>query len=337
MAITYCLAALFFGMILGGFISGHTVIGIVGVVLFVVDVIISFILYRIKHKDEYARRSEWKNWNHLTFEEKWKYVREQRERVQRQMEMEGIDFEEESQKLTEELERRNGNSQSTASSTNTHDNLKFDIYSLDEFCKHAKSCVYSWYDLGVPDNFDFPEMREGIMRVMELEKISFETFIRNFETISQDYHKWGKHEAVAIKYNLCQPLDFFASYMRDKRAERISMDGFYRFLAQEAIDSKVYESNLPDEGEDPVSAALDGKLVIGERVKSDEIQRYIDILKYVLDKDDKSLVWLSNNISSIYQTNLADWYDKYDIFSNPNLNTVLNWFWVYYYYETHTI
>ena len=199
-------------------------------------------------------------------------------------------------------------------------NFIFGDYSLDGLMKYVEKSI------GVADPF----FKEGLIRVLEIEKINFQQLIENVKTISKEYYMGGSKLAISKKYRLHLFFDFFKGYIDDVRLARISIGRFSAFLAQEALDSKVYISNQPANGEDPISAALNGKTPSIVKITPDLVAKFVDRLASILEKDKKTVYWLSQNIAS-YEP--SEWYDKYDDYKNPSLSEILEWFMQYCKYE----
>lgn len=200
----------------------------------------------------------------------------------------------------------------------------FGEYSLAGFMKHVEKRI------GVADSF----FKESLLLVLEIEKISFEKLVLKVKTIGPEYYMFGSKLEISQKHRLHLFFDFFTGYINEIRLSRSSVERFRAFLAQEAIDNRVYNENCPSEGESAVSAVYNGKSPINTKITSDIVPKLVDILMYILEKEKKNAYWLSQNIST-YEP--AEWYEKYDNFENPSLSDVLEWFMHYCRYEENKI
>lgn len=216
----------------------------------------------------------------------------------------------------------------TSFNKNDIDSYTFDIYSLQDYSKFAKRyyCEIMDVDISNFERDDYPEMVDKILKILEIEDISFKEFVINFEKIRTGYYQWGDKCEISQKYRLYEALDFFYDYLRDIRIKKISYVGFNKFLIKEAQDNEVYLKNKPNKDESIVSAILNGKNPI-EKLDSNQIPLFIERLKYVLKKERKSLMWLCNNISSLGCDALNNEYLE---FENPSLDLIIKWFFIYY-------
>ncbi len=204
----------------------------------------------------------------------------------------------------------------------------FDIYSIQDYSKFAKQnwCKLFDIDLSSCERDDYPEMVDKILKILEIENISFKEFVTNFKTIKPSYYQWGDKSEISKKYRLNEALDYFYDYLKDVRLKRISYINFNKFLVKESKDNAIYLKNKPTNDEGIVGAIVNGKNPIN-KLKPNQIPLFIERLKLVLKKEKKSLFWLCNNISSSGCEYLND---KYSELKNPSIDIILKWFYLYY-------
>lgn len=229
---------------------------------------------------------------------------------------------------TNELQSKTNINKTTKSNKNNINSYTFDIYSLQDYSEFAKRyfCKIIDVDISSCKSVDYPEMVEKILKILEIEDITFKEFVINFEKIKTSYYQFGDKFEISKKYGLNEALDYFYDYLSDVRIKKISYVGFNKFLVKEAQDNEIYLKNKPNKDESIINAIIDGKNPI-EKLESNQIPLFIERLKYVLKKERKSLMWLCDNISSIGCDFLND---KYLEFENPSLDLILKWFFIYY-------
>lgn len=199
------------------------------------------------------------------------------------------------------------------------DEYEYENYSLFDF---------SYFVKNLTGDYNHP-FEKSLKKVLSIEKIDFKTFVIHFDFYYKSFSQFNFQDDVSRKYHFKEFFEFFELYLDEIKSQELSIEGFFDFLKQELCTQKLHEQNKLDEKEDIASAIVKGKRPIKYPLSDKNIVDIKNLLEIFLKNEGVDVKWLADNICVGFLRTHIDIEEKYEMYEDPSLEDVLDWFFRY--------